>query len=418
MAQQLKKRSEISKDLTWDLTGIFKTETDFENALEEFVESVDSFLEKYKGKLNSVEMVIDALEKYEAVIAKASYLRQYAMLPVSVDITDEIALARLKNVGSIISKQSAKLSFFSLEVLSLSDEDLDQLEKKESKFKAWVRNTKKSKKSALGPEVEEALELLSPVLNSFQEIFEQARSNDPDFGTFKVDDKEYPLSFVLYEEVYMYHTDAKIRRAAYDKFNQVLDQYKNIMAQTYYNQVAKEKIIATMRGYDSVFEYLLEDQEVTPDLYNRQIDVIMEKFAPVMRKYITHIKEENNLDKMTYADLKIDVDPTYKQAITVEETKTLVKDALAPLGSDYVDLMMRSYDERWVDFASNIGKRSGAFCSTTYKKNPYIFLSFSNQLDDAYTLFHELGHAGQGVLSHRNNSLTGSRPSLYLIEAP
>ena len=27
---------------------------------------------------------------------------------------------------------------------------------------------------------------------------------------------------------------------------------------------------------------------------------------------------------------------------------------------------------------------------------------------DAYTLFHELGHAGQGVLSHESNSYTGS----------
>lgn len=45
-------------------------------------------------------------------------------------------------------------------------------------------------------------------------------------------------------------------------------------------------------------------------------------------------------------------------------------------------------------------------------------MSFSGLLSDAYTLFHELGHAGQGVLSHIDNSLTGARPSLYLIEAP
>lgn len=45
-------------------------------------------------------------------------------------------------------------------------------------------------------------------------------------------------------------------------------------------------------------------------------------------------------------------------------------------------------------------------------------MSFSGLLSDAYTLFHEFGHAGQGVLAHQNNSLTGARPSLYLIEAP
>ncbi len=418
MAEKLQKRSEVNDSLKWDLTGIFASEEEFELTLEEFSTDVNSFVEKYKGNLGDAEAVVEALHKYEDVIAKASYLQQYANLPVNTDITDGEAAAKLRKVSTIISKESAKLSFFDSEVLLLSGTELDKVAELEVKFKAWVRKTKKNKKAALAPEVEEALELLSPVLGSFQEIFEQARSNDPDFGTFEVDGKEYELSFVLYEETYMYHPDPKIRRASYDKFNEVLGQYKNTIANTYYNHVVKEKTIATMRGYESVIDYLLEEQEVTQDMYNRQIDVIMDKFAPVMRKYMTHLKEENGLDKITYADLKIDVDPDFKQDITIEETKDLVQEALAPMGEEYVDLIMTSYDEGWTDFAPNIGKRSGAFCSTSYKKHPYIMMSFSGLLDDAYTLLHELGHGGQGVLSHKYNSLTGARPSLYLIESP
>lgn len=418
MAEQLKPRSEVSEHLKWDLTGIFATEEDFKTALQEFPNQVDVFIKKYKGNLTDSEAVAEALHTYEEIIASAGYLQQFAMLPVNADITDGEAASKMRSVATIISKESAKLSFFDSEVLTLPESEIDRVAELKPEFKTWVRKTKKNKRAALAPEVEEALELLSPVLGSFQEIFEQARSNDPDFGTFEVDGKEYPLSFVLYEDYYMYHTDPKVRRASYDKFNEVLGQYKNTVATAYYNQVVKEKTIATMRGYDSVIDYLLEPQEVTQDMYNRQIDVIMEKFAPVMQKYITHLKEKNDLDKVTYADLKIDVDPEFKQDITIEETRDLVKEALAPFGQDYVDLMLSSYDERWVDFARNVGKRSGAFCSTTYKKHPYIMMSFSGLLSDAYTLFHELGHAGQGVLSHKHNSYTGSRPSLYLIEAP
>ena len=418
MAEQLKVRSEVSDHLKWDLTEIFETEEEFETTLNNFPKQVEDFVSEYKGNIDSAEDVVEALHNYEKVTATASYLGQYAMLPVSVDITDGEASSRARLVSTKLSQESAKLSFFNSEVLTLSEETLDKVAELEEKFKPWVRKTKKNKQAALAPEVEETLELMNPVLGSFQEIYEQARSNDPDFGTFEVDGEEYPLSFVLYEDFYMYHTDPKIRRASYDKFNEVLGQYQNTVATAYYNQVMKEKTIATMRGYDSVIDYLLESQEVTRDMYNRQIDVIMDKFAPVMRKYITHLKEQNGLDKVTYADLKIDVDPEYKQDVTIEETKDLVKDALAPFGEDYIDLMLRSYDEGWVDFARNVGKRSGAFCSTTYEKHPYIMMSFSGLLSDAYTLFHELGHAGQGVLSHEDNSLTGARPSLYLIEAP
>lgn len=418
MVEELKPRSEVSEQLKWDLSNIFETEEAFQEAYESYPKQVNSFADEYKGNLKDAETVIEALHKYEELISTGSYLGQYRMLPVQADSTDGEAVGQMRSVATMLSQVSGKMSFFASEVLELSETELDKVAELEPKFKPWVRKTKKSKKAALTPEVEEALALLNPVLDSFQDIYEGARSHDPDYGTFEVDGVEYPLSFVLYEEVYMYSTNPKIRRASYDKFNEVLGQYKNTIASAYYNQVIKEKTIATMRGYDSVIDYLLESQEVTREMYDRQIDVIMEKFAPVMQKYITHLKEVNGLEKMTYADLKIDVDLEYTQDVTIEESKDIVKDALAPFGQDYVDLMLSAYDDGWIDFAQNIGKRSGAFCSTTYKKTPFIMMSYSGLLSDVYTLFHELGHAGQGVLSHKDNSNTGARPSLYIIEAP
>lgn len=418
MVEELKPRSEVSEQLKWDLSNIFKTEEAFQEAYESYPKQVNSFADEYKGNLKDAETVIEALHKYEELISTGSYLGQYRMLPVQADSTDGEAVGQMRSVATMLSQVSGKMSFFASEVLELSETELDKVAELEPKFKPWVRKIIKSKKAALTPEVEEALALLNPVLDSFQDIYEGARSHDPDYGTFEVDGVEYPLSFVLYEEVYMYSTNPKIRRASYDKFNEVLGQYKNTIASAYYNQVIKEKTIATMRGYDSVIDYLLESQEVTREMYDRQIDVIMEKFAPVMQKYITHLKEVNGLEKMTYADLKIDVDSEYTQDVTIEESKDIVKDALAPFGQDYVDLMLSAYEDGWIDFAQNIGKRSGAFCSTTYKKTPFIMMSYSGLLSDVYTLFHELGHAGQGVLSHKGNSNTGARPSLYIIEAP
>lgn len=74
--------------------------------------------------------------------------------------------------------------------------------------------------------------------------------------------------------------------------------------------------------------------------------------------------------------------------------------------------------ERWIDFAQNIGKSTGGFCNSPYGTHPYILMSWANQLSDIYTLIHELGHAGQMILSNENNSILGSEPSLYLIEGP
>lgn len=418
MAEELKNRSDIAEELKWDLSAIFESHEAFEAAAEQLPKDVKAFSDTYNGKIHDADSLIAAVKEYETIIAKASHLGQYGSLPVSVDILDGEAQQVARHTSNVLAGVSAQLSFFQSQAEDLDNTVLDEVVSKAPEYETYVRKLKQSKKAKLDPKVEEALARLSPVTGAFSEIFEQARSADADYGTFEVDGTVYPLSFVLYEEVYMYHDNPAVRRAAYDQFNKVLGQYQNVVATAYYSHLQKEKTLATMRGYDSIFDYLLESQEVTQDLYHRQIDMIMTDFAPVMRKYITHLKEVHGLEKMTYADLKVDLDPEFTAPVSIEESKDMVKDALAPLGDDYVNMILKSYPERWVDFAQNKGKRSGAFCSTTYGKHPFVMVTWTGQLSDAYTLFHELGHAGQGVLSNENNPLTSSRPSLYIIEGP
>lgn len=418
MSEEIKDRSSVAEELKWDLSAIFPSQAAFEEALTALPKEVETFSAKYDGNLADITTVVEAIKNYEEIIAKASHLGQYGRLPVSVDISDSEAQQQARYTSNVLAGVSAKLSFFQSQIEDLDETTLNAVIDIEPAYETYIRKIKKSKQAKLDPKVEEALAQLSPVFDAPSEIFEQARSADADYGTFEVDGKEYPLSFVLYEEVYMYSDDPKIRRAAYDKFSSVLGQYKNVVATGYYTQLQSEKTLATMRGYDSIFDYLLEDQEVDQELYHRQIDMIMNDFAPVMRKFITHLKDVHGLDKMTYADLKVDLDPEYTTPVSIEESKDLVKEAMAPLGEDYVNMILRAYPERWVDFAQNSGKRSGAFCSTTYGKHPFVMVSYTGELSDAYTLFHEFGHAGQGILSNENNPLTSARPSLYIIEGP
>lgn len=414
----LQERSLVPEALTWDVSAIYNSRAEFDAAVEEIKAAVEKFAGKFEGKLSTAETIKEAITEYEAILQVEMWLNYYAYLPVSADISDPKNMELYRWIGNLIAEWSGILSFFHSELIESEAEVLDQVANEEPDYAVFIQKIKDEKAIHLDSAVEKALAQLDPVLSAPQSIFEQIRSSDMDFGTFMAEGKEYPLSFVLYEEYYMYHPDTAVRRAAFDKFSTVLGQYQNVMAETYYTQLQKEKTIATMRGFDSIFDYLLYNQQVEREMYDRQIDVIMKDLAPVMQKYITHVKEENGLDKMTYADIKIDLDHEFAPTVSVEESKDLVQKALSTLGADYVDMIMRAYPERWVDFAQNKGKRSGAFCATVYGKHPYILMSWTDQLTDVYTLLHELGHAGQGVLSGANNSILSARMSLYMIEAP
>ena len=176
--------------------------------------------------------------------------------------------------------------------------------------------------------------------------------------------------------------------------------------------------MATLRGFDSVFDSLLFPQKVSRELYDRQIDLIMEKLAPHMRKYARLIKKLHNLDKMTYADLKLPIDTDYSPKVTIEESKQYIEKGLSILGEDYVKMIQTAYKDRWVDFAQNQGKSTGGFCASPYGRNSFILLSWNDRMSDVFTLAHELGHAGHFKACNNAQSIFDTQVSSYFVESP
>ena len=180
----------------------------------------------------------------------------------------------------------------------------------------------------------------------------------------------------------------------------------------------QQKIEADLRGYDSVIDYLLQDQEVTKDMFDRQIDVIMSDLAPVMQKYAKIIQRVHNLDKMRFEDLKISIDPNFEPEISIEESKKYIYGALKVLGDDYVKMLESAYDYRWIDFAQNKGKDTGAYCASPYITHSYVFISWTGKMAETFVLAHELGHAGHFTLAQNHQNLLESEASMYFVEAP
>ena len=241
---------------------------------------------------------------------------------------------------------------------------------------------------------------------------------DMKFDAFTVGEKEYPLGYSLFEDDYEYEKDSQVRRAAFAAFSKKIREYENVTAAAYNTQVQTEKTMANLRGFGSVFESLLFPHKVTLELYNRQIDLITEHLAPHMRRYARLLQKIHRLDKMTFADLKIAVDPEYDPHVTIEESKNYIEKGLSVLGEDYVEMVRTAYRDRWVDFAQNAGKSTGGFCASPYGKNSFILLTWNNRMADVFTLAHELGHAGHFKLCNSAQSIFDTYVSGYFIEAP
>ena len=418
MAETLKKRSEIPEELKWDTSRIFKTKDDLKKALEEF-KSLTAEIEKdYKGKLTDANAINGCMEKLNEWARQADLLYNYVSLNVSVDYTDAEAQKEQSIVLSEFAKADSALSFIDSELADAPVELIEEAIKSATVGKCHLKDIEREKPHRLSPETEKAMASMRETIEAPYNIYETSKLADMSFPDFEVNGKKHPLGYSLFEDNYEYERDTDVRRAAFRAFSNKLRDYMYTTATVYGAHVRTEKIIADLRKYDSVIDMLLFQQKVTREMYDRQIDVIMEKLAPHMRKYARLLKEAHGLDKMTYADLKITLDPDYDPHVTIEESKKYILDGLKIMGPEYVKMLETAYDERWIDFAQNIGKSTGGFCASPYQKGSYILLSWNERMSDVFTLAHELGHAGHFYTCNQTQSALDAEVSNYVVEAP
>lgn len=415
-------RSEVPVEQTWDLTDLFPTTDAWEEALQEIQEDADALV-SYKDTLTeSATNMAACLLNYEKVQLKMIRVSTYASLLMSGDGSDPVNQSNAAKVAAVFAAIGAKLSFIESKLLTCSKETIDKFLTEEEKlqpFKKMLSDLLEKKPFILQPEVEEALASLQEIHSAPYMIYGRSKSSDMRFDS--ITDEEgntLPMSFSAYEDRYEFSPNTHIRRSAFDSFVHTLNQYKNTFAATYATEVNKQVTLSRLRGYDSVTQMLLEPQQVTKEMYENQLNVILKELAPHMRRYAKLKQKQLGVEEMRFCDLQVSLDPEFHPDTSYEEATDIIKNALSVMGPEYSEMVDRAFEERWIDYAENKGKSTGAFCSSPYGVHPYILITWTDTMRGAFTLAHEIGHAGHFYLAQKNQSLVNTRPSTYFIEAP
>ena len=417
---QLPTRDQVPTQETWDLSLLFSDQAEFEAAVESLKQKVEQFHRQYKGHLTDVELIIQSLNEYEEIEWLINHIRMYASLGYEVDKTNSQYEENAVRLGFLLGKLSQGLSFYHSELSAISTELLEQVKStpEGALYQYFIDEIIRYKDIRLDPAVEDALSYLSGNLYHSYALYGATKFQDMTFDDFEVDGKVYMNSFNAFEGDYEGHPDFKIRHASWDAFHQSLARYQHTLASNYINRVQTEKKMATLRGFDSVIDYLLFDQKVTRDSYNQIIDTLTKDFAPVMQRYATLLAKEHGLEKVSLADIKMPFTKGESNHITIEQSEQMLLDAFQVMGDEYLAIFRQAFAERWIDYPMNQTKSTGGFCSTSYQGPSYILLNWTGLLSEVLVLAHELGHAGHFVLQYRDQLAITPEPSMYFVEAP
>ncbi|MBN1623030.1 MAG: oligoendopeptidase F, partial [Clostridia bacterium] len=274
------------------------------------------------------------------------------------------------------------------------------------KYDKFIKEILRKKKHTLSVAEEKLLAMSSDATGAAHSIYSMLTNADIKFPEIK-DEKGNMVE--LTKGRYISFLENRDRRVREDAFNALYDTYAsfgNTMAASYAANIKTGKFYSDARGYSSSLEASLDDDNITTDVYDNLVNTINDNL-PLMHEYVGVRAKALGLDKVNMYDLYVPLVDQADEKFTFEEACNIVADSLGVLGDEYVSLLRKGFDSRWIDVYENKGKTGGAYSWGTYMTHPFVLLNYQGTLDNVYTLAHEMGHS-----LHTHYSCT-SQPYIY-----
>ncbi|MCK5152974.1 MAG: oligoendopeptidase F [Spirochaetales bacterium] len=414
---KIKLRSDVADIDKWNLSGLFKTETDWENSLKELENRIPE-IKKYKGTLhesaNQLKTCLDLVTEIEIHDEK---LGNYAFLRNTEDVGDSKGQDRLSRYMRVTSLLGTELSFLNPEIQAI-DENITKNYLKDKSLEAYNLMLKKLlrfKPHVLSEKEEKLLAMQMEARQTPGKVFTALTDVDMEFGSVETKEGDIPLSQSTFGML-LINNDRAVREKAYRQFYAKFSEHKNTLASLYAGSVQQDIYQAKVRNYPSTRAQRLFPDNVPELVYDNLVKVIHENL-PLLHKYYSFRRNKLGLKKLKHWDVYVPLLGSISTKYTYEEAVDLINKAVRPLGDEYCKILNDGLLEGWVDRYENKGKRSGAFSSGGYTGNPYIMMNYKETvLRDIFTLAHEGGHSMHSFYSVKNNNFQNYNYTIFEAE--
>lgn len=417
MENKLISRKDVKAKDTWDLSLLYKNDEEFEKDFKK-IEEFSKEAIKFKGNLSksAVELknILDSIMKASIILEK---LGSYAFLKQTEDLTNNASNIKVARFSKLSSELSANLSFFGPELMNIEDEKMKLFLKDEAlkEYLIYLNNILKYKPHTLSEKEERILALQGELSSTASNVFDALNDADLDFGEIKVKGRIKPLTHATFSS-FQQNQHRRIRRKSYNQFYKEYDKHKNTLAELYASQIKQDIFSAKIRNYKSVREMELFGEDIPVSVYDSLIESV-HNALPSLHNYYNYCQKKLRINSFRQFDKYAPIVKNIKTKHTFEEAVDILGKAFEPLGKEYVSILLKGLNSRWVDKYENKGKTSGAFSAGCYVSEPYILMNFREEtIESVYTLAHEAGHSMHSYYSRKNNPYQHHNYSIFEAE--
>ena len=411
-------REEIDSKYKWDLSSMFSSDEAFEAGLEELKAYCPKLL-AFKGEIStSAQALLEFLQLEDQMNLLLYKIINYAERKSDEDTRVAKYQAYVANATSAYTQVGEATSWFAAELLAIPAESVEKFYAEVPALEFYRRKLNKilnQREHTLSAEEEALLARAEELAVQPTNIFSMFDDADLTFDdAVDSEGKTHKLTSGSFVPLLM-NGDRVLRESAFKQLYSRFGEFRNTSAAILTSQVKSLQFFSSSRKYASSLEAALAENEIPVEVYNNLIDAVHQNF-PAFYKYVDLRKRVMGLDELHFWDVYTPLVDDVDMKFTYEEACDLIVKALAPMGEEYVGLVKKGLESRWVDVYETPGKRSGAYSAGGKGMNPVMLLNFQGGLDDVYTLIHEMGHSLHTYFSSHNQEITYSDYSIFVAE--
>ncbi len=401
-------RADVPIEETWALETVFPTEDAWEDALDAAGERLHA-LEAFRGRIGEgPATLLAALRVADDITEDVGKVVVFALLRRSEDATNTLSGEMADRAIGLASRATAAASFLNPEIAALPEETIASWLRQEptlAPYRQLLARVARQRANIRSTEVEEVLARAGEVAAASELTHGVLEEGELPLGEI-VDTSGHTVRLAQGNlQRYLDSPDRRVRQDAWERSGDAYLAFRNTFAATLAGAVKRDVFYARSRGYRSSLESALSADDVSPAVFHNLLDTVWAHF-PVWHRYFNVRRRLLGLAEGDLHGYDLEAPLAAQPHFPWDRGVETILASFAPLGPEYVAGVRRGMAERWTDRCANLGKGGGAFSGGTFGTEPFISMTWQDNLTSVSTLAHEIGHSMHSLLTWRHQPVT------------
>lgn len=370
----------------WNLDNIFKSENEFYESICEVKIKVEE-LQRYKDTKIDEKNILEMLNDKWSIKELANKILLYGSLKYYKNIASKNCI-KLKNDAEEIDVYiNAELNFIDRKILECGIKKVNAFLKKNAGLKTYefylnnlFRKEKHVPKYFEEKNISENISKINLEINRYNELLRKI-----DYGEIEIDEQKIKIDINNFIK-FLTSENRQLREKVYLEVNRNFKNKGNEFSNILNALIGYRIDNAKHEGYESVLKKVLFEDNLDFKIVDSLIKSVNNNLV-FLQKYLQFRASIVGIENPHLYDFSVPIESNLDINFSIEEAVSIVKEALKPLGNEYIKAVDYLLDGH-VDFLCDEAKHQ----SITFSWNSYSFMNFRGKYNDLKNLIHELGH--------------------------